>query len=65
MNNMLKEEKYTKEFNELLNIFTFLKLTYIILQIGGSMPSPSDMSSYERYAHQQQLDLGTLHPDLP
>ncbi|XP_032457751.1 polyphosphoinositide phosphatase isoform X3 [Nasonia vitripennis] len=34
-------------------------------KIGGSMPSPSDMSLYERYAHQQQLDLGILHPDLP
>ncbi|KAJ8674118.1 hypothetical protein QAD02_005380 [Eretmocerus hayati] len=34
-------------------------------KFGGSMPNPSDVSLYERYAHQQQLHLGILHPDLP
>lgn len=32
---------------------------------GGFMPNPNDMNLYERFAHQQQLQLGILHPDLP
>lgn len=65
MNNMLKEEKYMQKVNLFLTIYTFQKLTNIYFQFGGSMPNPSDMSLYERYAHQQQLNLGVLHPDLP
>lgn len=34
-------------------------------KLGGAMPNPSDMNLYEKYAHQQQLHLGILHPDLP
>jgi hypothetical protein len=29
------------------------------------MPNPNDMNLYKRCAHQQQLELGILHPDLP
>ncbi|XP_033230009.1 polyphosphoinositide phosphatase isoform X3 [Belonocnema kinseyi] len=34
-------------------------------KVGGSVPKPNDMTLYERYAHQQQLLLGVVHPELP
>ena len=49
------------------HIFLNLKRLLMVVcnfQFGGSTPSQADLNLYEKYAHQQQLLLGIIQPDI-